>query len=416
MDDTTHGEMAATRPVTRPARVDDTGRPVVLLYCHHSVGLGHLIRSVAVAQALADRFRVVVCSGGPVPEGFAAPPGVELVALSPVGADPSGRLSSLDPLLTLEQAWSARRDVLLAVARALQPVAVIVELFPFGRRKFAAEIIALIDEVRSQLRGAPVVCSVRDILVTGHRDKQRHDDEAAQRLNRYFDAVIVHADPAFARLEETFSPRLAVTPPVRYSGLVCSRSDTPIVTRRPTEIVVSAGGGKTGAELFAAAIEAHRSQLGPRGFTTRLIAGPFLPTGVYRELQDRARLDPSLIVQRYVPDLCAAMAAAAATVSRCGYNTTIDILRARVPAIVVPYDAGQETEQSQRAERLAELGIVSVIPTIRLSGRNLAQAVLATLGRQPHPTRLNLDGASATARIVEELVHRGSAAAGRVAS
>ncbi len=408
--------MDETRQLPLPAGAPGPGRPAVLFYCHHSVGLGHLVRSVAVAQSLAERFRVVVCSGGPIPDGFAAPPGVELVALSPVGADPSGRLSSLDPLLTLDHAWSARRALLLAVARALQPAAVIVELFPFGRRKFAAEIVALIDEVRSHARPVPVLCSVRDILVTGHRDKQRHDDETAQRLNRYFDAVIVHADPAFVRLDETFSPRLAVAPPVRYSGFVCSQSQTPVVTRRPTEIVISAGGGKTGAELFAAAIAAHRSQLGPRGFTTRLVTGPFLPTGVYRELEDLAREDPSLIVQRYVPDLCAVMAAAAVTVSQCGYNTTIDILRARVPAVVVPYDAGQETEQRQRAERLAELGVVSVVPTIRLSGRSLADAVVAAVGRRPRPARLNLDGASATAHIVNELVHRARSGAGQVAS
>ena len=394
-----------------------SARPVVLFYCHHSVGLGHLVRSVAVAQALADRFRVVVCSGGPIPEGFAAPPGVELVALPPVGSGASGNLSSLDPLLTLEEAWGARLGLLLTLARDLQPAAVIVELFPFGRRKFAAEILALVEEVRTRHRAVPVVCSVRDVLVTGHPDKQRHDDESAERLNRYFDAVIVHADPAFARLEETFSPRLAVTPPVRYSGFVCARSDTPaVMPRHPAEIVVSAGGGKVGAQLFAAAVAAHRSHLGPRGFTTRLIAGPFLPMDVYADLENEVRHDPTLILHRYVRDLCGEMAGAAVTVSQCGYNTAIDILRAGVPAVVVPYDDEQETEQARRAERLADLGVVALVPTARLTGPNLAEAVLARIGCLPPRAGLKLDGASVTAGIVGELVERAGSAAGRVAS
>lgn len=333
------------------------------------------------------------------------PPGVQLVALPPVGLGAAGDLTSLDPSLTLDQAWGARRALLLTLARDLEPAAVIVELFPFGRRKFAAEIVALLEEVRSRNYGVPVLCSVRDLLVTGHPDKQGHDDETAERLNRYFDAVIVHADPAFSRLEETFSPRLAVKPPLRYSGFVCARSDTPdVLPRLPAEVVVSAGGGMVGAQLFVAAVAAHRAHLGPRGFTTRLIAGPFLPADTYAQLESAARHDPTLIVHRYVPDLCAAMAGAAVSVSQCGYNTSIDILRARVPAVVVPYDGGQETEQAHRAARLAELGVVAVVPTARLAGDSLAEAVLARIDRQPARIRLKLDGAAVTAGLVEEFV------------
>ena len=98
-----------------------SGLPVVLFYCHHSVGLGHLVRSVAVAQALAERFRVVVCSGGPIPEDFAVPAGVQLVALAPVGPGAAGDLTSLDPSRTLEQAWAARRALLLTLARTRCP-------------------------------------------------------------------------------------------------------------------------------------------------------------------------------------------------------------------------------------------------------------------------------------------------------
>ena len=401
----------------RPGTGRGARRPVVLVYCHHSVGLGHLVRSLAIAQALADRFHVVLASGGPVPPGLVTPAGVDVVPLAPVGADESGPLTSLDPLLTVEQAWRARRELLMALARDLQPAAVIVELFPFGRRKFAAEIIALLEAVRSRRSDIPAVCSVRDLLVTGHQDKQRHDDETAERLNRYFDTVIVHADPAFVRLEQTFTPRLNLGVSVEYSGFVCSRSDTPtIALRQRTQIVVSAGGGKVGAPLLRAAVAAHRSHLGPRGFTTRLVTGPFVPVDVYTELEEAAKDDPSLALQRFVPDLCELMAGSAVSVSQCGYNTAIDILRSGVPAVVVPFDGVQETEQSERAERLAALGVVAVVPVAQLSGRALATAILDRINCPPANARLRLDGASVTAGIVEDLVQRMSSDAGLVAS
>ena len=44
-----------------------TSGPAVLFYCQHAVGMGHLVRSLALAGALARRFRVVFLSGGRVP-------------------------------------------------------------------------------------------------------------------------------------------------------------------------------------------------------------------------------------------------------------------------------------------------------------------------------------------------------------
>ena len=38
--------------------------PTLLFYCQHSLGIGHLTRSFALAAALAQRFRVVFLNGG----------------------------------------------------------------------------------------------------------------------------------------------------------------------------------------------------------------------------------------------------------------------------------------------------------------------------------------------------------------
>jgi predicted glycosyltransferase len=57
--------MSQEAPSPRP-------RPPLLFYCQHSVGLGHLIRSLAVARGLAERLEVVFASGGPLPPGLEA--------------------------------------------------------------------------------------------------------------------------------------------------------------------------------------------------------------------------------------------------------------------------------------------------------------------------------------------------------
>ena len=164
-----------------------------------------------------------------------------------------------------------------------------------------------------------VICSVRDLLVSGHPDKQRHDDEAAARLDAYFDAVIVHCDPRFARLEETFRPSVPAKVPVFYSGFVSARSAPPETARQRTgQVVVSAGGGLVGGRLFGVAVEAHKSRLSRHGLTTRIITGPFLPEADFTRLRAQAQGTDGLSVERFVPDLCEVMASSAVSVSQIG--------------------------------------------------------------------------------------------------
>ena len=390
-------------------------RPAILFYSQHSVGLGHLVRSLSIAGALAERFRVVLVSGGTIPKTITVPTGVELVALAPIGsrggADTS--LASLTPGLSIEEAWERRLTTLLDLFDVVGPVALLVELFPLGRRKFAREVVPLLEHARAArgARGAPtIVCSVRDILVTGGRDQGAKDNEATLRLNHYFDAVLVHGDPTVIRLEDTFRPTVELRVPVHYTGYVVPRRERPRAT--PTgqpEVLVSAGGGKVGAGLLRSAALAHERHLADRGLRTRIVTGPFLDDEEVRALESISANAPGLHIERFIPDLASAMASASASISQCGYNTALDIVRSGVPSVVVPHDEGRETEQAERARRLAALGVVRVLDSSELTPRHLADEVLGLLGADRSHAVIDLDGARTSARLVAELVGAGSA-------
>ena len=72
-------------------------RPTLLFYCQHAVGLGHLVRSLTLAEALAATFDVVLLNGGRMPDGTTIPTGVRVVNLPPLGHDSSFNLISHDP-------------------------------------------------------------------------------------------------------------------------------------------------------------------------------------------------------------------------------------------------------------------------------------------------------------------------------
>jgi predicted glycosyltransferase len=375
-------------------------RPTVLFYCQHSVGIGHLTRSYVLTAALAKRFRVVLACGGTLPDAIAPPAGVELVRLPPVGVGAAARFVSHDPRYTLERAWAARSELLLETIRSLRPAAVLVELFPFGRAKFARELVPVLEETRRV--GGIAACSLRDILVTGRPDQRAHDERACALANAHLDVVLMHSDPRVATLEHTFRPPSPLTVPVRYTGFVVNGSAAR--QRRRHGVVVSAGGGLVGEPLLQAAVAAHRLSWPSTGLPMRVIAGPLLPPAAWERLRAAADGQPGLELCRSVPDLSAELRAAAASISQCGYNTSLEVVRSRVPALVVPYATEEEDEQRRRARRLERLGVLRVLDPERLDPAALARELERLPAFQPARAAIDLDGARSTCRQLWDLV------------
>jgi predicted glycosyltransferase len=379
----------------------------LLFYCQHSLGLGHLARSLRLAEGLTDRFDVLLLNGGRFPAGTAVPAGVDVLNLPPLGhgsVTSGNELVSRDPAYTVEQACARRTELLLAALADARPAVLLIEMYPFGRRKFEFELVPLLDAAAALGPDRPtVVCSLRDILVQRATGQLKHDERAVARLNASFDAIVMHADPAFARLEESFHPATPPRVPVHYTGFVAPPAPAP-VTDRQSRLIVSSGGGMVGEPLVRAAVEVHRDLFIRTGLRTTVVAGPFLPEPVWDWLRGQARQSPVLEAVRRVDDLAGEIARSALSLSQGGYNTTMDLLRAGTPAVVVPYADGSETEQTVRTARLAEMGVLRMVPATGLGDREaLLAALTAAVAAEPAPVRLDLSGAEHTARILAEI-------------
>jgi predicted glycosyltransferase len=378
-------------------------RPRLLFYCQHSVGLGHLVRSVNLVDGLAQDFDVTLLNGGPWPAELPQPPRVDIVHLPALGLDADYALVSRDERFTVDEAVRLRRSMIQDVFRVTAPDVVLIELFPFGRKKFAGELMPLLEAARAARPTPFVACSLRDILVGSRRDQQGHDDRASRLTNEYFDAVLVHADARFATLEETFHPSVPLRTPVHYTGFVRGPVTRDRERARERRVLVSAGGGLVGAPLFRAGVEAHPRLLVDHGLRTVIVTGPFLPEPDVDELLRRAEETTGLEVVRYLPDLGDEMAASTVSVSQAGYNTTMDILGCTTPAVVVPYGEGREDEQAARARRLERLGALRVLDPDRLTGQTLGDAVRDALDWSPLAVPLDLDGRTRTSELLRTL-------------
>jgi predicted glycosyltransferase len=378
-------------------------RPPLMFYCQHSLGLGHLSRSFALCKALTRTFDVVLLCGGKLPELIKPPHGVQVISLPPIGAAIDGHLISHDRRFSLEYASTVRRRTILNTFRSLRPEALVIEFFPFGKKRFTDELVPLLEEANNSGPTAPViVSSIRDILVGRGSEQEEFDDRASELANRYFDVVLVHSDPQFTRLDESFKPRVPLRIPLRYTGFVSSNGHPVHRTAHPRHgVVVSAGGGVAGAPLLNAAISAHRLLEGDLEMT--VITGPFLPEDEWQSLKAKANGRRGLTLLRSVPDLDAVLQTARASVSQCGYNTSLEILMSGIPSLVVPFADGGEDEQTKRAHRLQGLGAVRVLESSGLEPEKLAAEIHALLRFRPKKLQFDFEGGANSARILNGL-------------
>jgi predicted glycosyltransferase len=380
-------------------------KPPLLFYCQHSLGMGHLVRALTLAEALAERFSVVFLNGGRFPENTIPPQGIEIINLPPLGMAEDNSLYSQDHWYTVQEAQSLRKQKILDVFNDYNPQAILIELFPFGRKKFAGELLPLLKAAkRCQTVQPLVMCSLRDIMVNARKDQMRHDNRARWLIDRYFDGILVHSDPNFASLEESFRPSRSLKAPVAYTGFILPRGETTQLNIRKRQLLVSAGGGMVGAPLFQVAVKAQRILWEKLLLPMTLVAGPFLPDVDWQALQTQAESCPGLTLVRHVPNMTTLLASHSASVSQCGYNTVMDVLKSGIAALVVPFAQGQEDEQSNRALRLSNLGLLRTVEANELDVERFVVEVEQLLTFTPTSSGLDLDGASNSAQTIYDLV------------
>ena len=371
----------------------------VLFYVQHLLGIGHLARASRIARAMVDDgLRVTLVTGGmPVP-GFPAP-GIPHVALPPVAVADGAFKGLVDRNGTaVDQAFlDARRDLLLQAFCDIRPDIVMVEAFPFGRKQVRFELLPLIEAIEATSPRPRLVSSIRDILQL--RGRPDRDAETADLVRSHFDRVLVHGDPAFARLEETFPFADRIADKVSYTGLVCGPKPVPSPERY--QVLVSAGGGAVGAEMLRSALAA--AALLPEIPDWLVITGPNLRQAAFDAFA--AAAPPNVRLERFRTDFGSLLASAGLSVSQAGYNTVGDILQAGCRALLVPYTTLGETEQADRAGRLAALGRAAVIGEGQLDPSRLAAAIREAREMALPPAFLNVatDGAARTAEILRGL-------------
>jgi predicted glycosyltransferase len=283
----------------------------------------------------------------------------------------------------------------------------IVELYPFGRKKFRFEIDPVLEGIRNgNLPECHVICSLRDVLVEKDR-AEKYEARVIETVNCFFDALLIHADPELIRLDETFSRTKDISIPMIYTGFVTPKPEPGARERLRNQIgvgkdevlvVASAGGGNVGGALLEGVLDAFGRIDTGKTLHLHMFSGPFMDDASFDRL--KARSSKNIRVFRFTPDFLSYLSAADLSVSMAGYNTCMNVLAAGVPALVWPFSANRE--QRYRAERLARPGCMEVLGDDDIKPQRLSALMNRAISRAGRSRgRIDLDGAANTVKWVE---------------
>ncbi|UCD79429.1 MAG: glycosyl transferase [Desulfobacterales bacterium] len=349
----------------------------IIFYCQYVWGMGHLVRSLEFARALSEHHVTLVAGGQDVDVDL--PPNLQYVKLPVLYMDEHfTTLIPGDSARSVALIQQSRKDILYELFQVKQPGMFIIELYPFGRSIFGFELEPVLEDIRAGKFGSvKAICSLRDILVE-KKDPNAYEERVIQKLNQYFDALLIHSDERLLRLDETFSRVGDIQVPVVYTGFITQQTDPAAggKLRRELDIssgqklvVASAGGGRSGYKILSSVLDASELLRNRMPIRLEIFAGPFMENEEFLKLA--ARSAPGVRVRRFTRQFQDYLYAADLSVSLAGYNTCMNLLMTQVPAIVYPYV--RQREQPMRINKIKKFLPMKVLNDGDLRPERLSQ-------------------------------------------
>ncbi len=350
----------------------------ILFYSHDALGLGHIRRTIAIAERIASiaDSTALILTGTPVIQSFRLPRNVDFIKLPSLRKTANSSYEARNLQMGGGELFQLRSRIILETFQNYAPDIFVADKHPAG---VMGELMpSLIANARRKKR-ARVVLSLRDILdepdvvVRSWRSKGLYDV-----LRDYYDRILVWGMKEICDPIREYRFPSDVAAKVSFCGYI--RRDVPGGKMSMTEpsdsrplVVATAGGGEDGYFL----LENFVRSLGHvrEAFASVVLTGPDMPQA------DRARLHARMSPPRtnvFAVDFTNRVEeffrSADVVVSMAGYNSVCEILAQRKKVILVPRVQPRQ-EQLIRARNMKALGIAEMIHPDELSPEILAETI-----------------------------------------
>jgi predicted glycosyltransferase len=354
-----------------------------LLYSHDGLGLGHMRRNLAIAEALtkmSPQSAILLCTGASQTAQFSLPGNVDYLKLPEIRKVYNDQYTSRRLGINSAEISNLRATILAAAVESFRPDILLADKHPLGvNGELQLALTAL------HVNGGRAALGLRDILddrITV-RNEWFEMNFYEQVLRNYEQVLVYGQQSVYDPIKEyLFPPRLAER--VKYCGYVVNRSEQSYTTdsglarllkekrSRPLALA-TAGGGEDGFSL----LETFARACANAPWQGVIVAGPMMSASE-QEVLHRICADNGVFFEPFVGRLEAFIGSFDVLICMGGYNTVLEAMAVGIPTLCVPRSAPR-MEQTLRAQAFKRLGLLEFINSEDLNAERLREAVTMQL-------------------------------------
>lgn len=383
-----------------------------LFFSHDRRGLGHLRRTLALADLLLDhspKSVALIVTGSRMAHAFRTRPRLDYVKLPSITRGADGHLLPSTLNLPVEEVLAMREELLLQTTRSFRPDVFLVDSPPLAGND---EVASTIAHIRGSLPRTAIVLNFRDILDDPTRVAEswgRHS--VLEAMAEGYDLILIHGSQQVYNFPEQyrFSDELrAKTFFCGYVPYTLDATPSDVIRQRVGAVgrkllVLTVGGGSDGIPLIERCLAGVSSSTELLDLHTVVIMGSDMSLPDSASLRARYSGHSNIVLIDFVQSAEAYFAAADVIVSMGGYNTLSEIVALKKSAIVVPRLSGS-TEQFIRANRFAELGLLTMLHPEEATPERIAALVLRSLRESLAPSEpLERSNGATFSRMIEDV-------------
>jgi predicted glycosyltransferase len=278
---------------------------------------------------------------------------------------------------------------------------IVCEGFPFCRHQFSHEYFYFFEEAKK--RGIKIIISARDFPWDEPHQESLQDWVAhTQNLvcKYYADVVLIHGDENYlplmadrVRMNNSQQIIADLKDKIIYTGYVCN-PNIKKHKRLNNNIYVSTGLNKEEGVLLFKEV----SKIAPK-FPNYNFIMP-IANRYLKETQSKTKGNVTLVP--FIEDFYKHVQSCALYITYGGYNSTMEVLKAQIPAILIPRTDGQKMEQFIRCFTLEPLNVFKVCTKSELF--KLPHLIKEILENDSFPEKhsINLNGVKESSNVIRE--------------
>ena len=359
------------------------------MYSHDTYGLGHIRRTMAIANHLRNKnTNILILTGSPIAGRFSFPQQVDFVRIPGMIKKTNDDYQSLSIRIDQAHALSIRTNIILATAKTFRPDLFIVDKEPLGLKR---EVLPTLEWLKEFNPSTISILGLRDILDDSEViRKDWKSKNVYSYLEKLYDEIWIYGDKNIYDPVEMYKIPEPLHKKTKFIGYIPRKpltQKTKLSVRKRYRILdsdkfilVTAGGGGDGYEVLEQYISMHDYYPTSLPFKSIIITGPFMPKKKREKLRKRASLF-GIKTLPFIPKLEELIAAADLVISMGGYNTICEILTQQTPALIIPRQTPRK-EQLIRAQRLKSKGLLDFIPWTEVTSQLLRKKIFSIIDNQ----------------------------------